>query len=135
MKQQTKQQTKQAAKGATKQAATKQENAATVLVWAALLTEIIAGKFGTPERNFYIRAFEYHSEQKTAFPRMKADGTRKYPPMDPKATIERIAAQVKSGTAQDNGFAWSRGSFDDMVVQKFGAQVPKDWRSVLGITK
>lgn len=45
------------------------------LFFASLLTRVLAGEFGPKLKGYYERAAEYHTQEKTVFPREQTKGT------------------------------------------------------------
>ena len=69
--------TKQTTKPATSKgnkATTKPATKPATLVYAAILSEALAGRFGTLLQGFYTTAIKYHAKQKTTFPRARLVG-------------------------------------------------------------
>lgn len=112
---QTKQATKQATKTTTKQA-TKQ----TTLFYKGLLAECLAGKFGAILQRYFVRAIEYHTKQKTNFPRAQCAGVEL---LDAKSAREFLIANCgepvegKQKPKLEPGNKTGQRLFDAMMVE------------------
>lgn len=114
MKTQT--QTKSAVKTATKPAP--RQSSKPVLVYATMLSDALAGKFGETIKRFYINALSYHMKQKTTFPRAANAIYALLSPADALAFIGKHGQ-----TSIPAGSKTGQRLFDEMMVET--ARLPK----------
>lgn len=82
------------------------------MMYAAILAEALAGKFGAIIQRFYVNALSYHGKQKTTFPRAKIATVALMSADDARAFIEKHAV-----TSIPPGSHPSQRLFDEMMVE------------------
>lgn len=107
---------KQVSKAPSK-AAAKQAPKAPTLIYAAILGEALAGKFGNVIQRFYVNAIGYHKKQGTTFPRARVAGIAL---MDEKQTREFI--EKHKATSIPAGNTQGQRVFDQMMVETQAAK-------------